>query len=78
MTTENQPGSDELMQELGSETGQPRLLRTGGLWSSNVCGAAVAGAGARILMLSVMSIVIWMNPTRQNTLFGATLALALL
>lgn len=65
------------MQELGPENAPPRIFKAGQFWSSNVFGAALGGAGAGILMLVVMGIVVSGNPTPNNILFAATLALAL-
>jgi hypothetical protein len=66
----------ELMQERNSE-GAPRIFKAGQFWSSNVFGAALGGAGAVILMLVMMGIVVWLNPVRGNILFASGLTLIL-
>jgi len=53
-------------------------FKAGPLWNSNVFGAALGGAGAGVLMLVVMSIVVLENPTLNNVLFASGLALILI
>jgi len=65
------------MQELIPESPPQRIFKAGQFWSSNVSGAALGGAGAVILMLVMMGIVVWMKPDRENILFAATLTLIL-
>jgi len=65
------------MQELTPQGTPPRIFKAGQFWSSNVCGAALGGAGAGILMLVMMGIVVWMKPVQENLLFAATLTLVL-
>lgn len=64
------------MRTLGSES-IPRVFKAGRFWDFNVFGAAVGGAGAVILMLVMMGLVVWLNPTPHNVLFAAGLALVL-
>jgi len=64
------------MKELDSEK-VPRVFKAGRLWNSNVFGAALAGGLGGILMLIVMVIVVSGNPTANNILFAAGLALVL-
>lgn len=67
------------MQELGSEADTPqRIFKAGQFWSSNVFGAALGGAGAGILMFTVMCIAVWEKPTSGNILFAAGLVLVLI
>jgi len=66
------------MQEIKEPVGQYRIFRAGHFWNSNIFGAAVAGAGAGILMLVVMAIVVLGNPTRNNILFATGLAFVLI
>lgn len=63
------------MQDPEQLVGQVQIFRAGQFYSSNVSGGALAGAGAAILMFTVMCIVVWMNPDRQNILLAATLML---
>jgi len=65
------------MQEPTAERAPQRIFKAGQFWSLNVSGAAIGGAGAVILMLVMMGIVLWMKPVRENFLFAATLTLIL-
>jgi len=53
----------------------PRVFKGGQFWSSNVFGALMGGAGAALLFIVVMGIVLWENPVRQNILIAIALAL---
>jgi hypothetical protein len=64
------------MQTVGSG-GVPRVFKAGRFWDFNVFGAAVGGAGAVTLVLVMMGLVVWLNPTPHNVLFAAGLALVL-
>ena len=64
------------METPGSET-IARVFKAGRFWDFNVFGAALAGAGAGILMLVMMGLVVWLNPTPRNVLFAAGVALVL-
>jgi hypothetical protein len=66
------------MQDLRQPNGQAQIFRAGHFWNSNVCAAAIGGAGAGVLMLVVMTIVVSENPTRGNVLFAAGLAIVLI
>jgi hypothetical protein len=66
------------MQKLKQPVGQAQVFRAGKFWNSNVFGAAVGGAGAGLLMLVLMGIVVSGNPTRNNILFAIGLALVLI
>jgi hypothetical protein len=54
-----------------------RIFKAGQFWSSNVFGAALGGAVPGIVMLTVMCIVVWSNPTPGNIFFAAGLILVL-
>jgi hypothetical protein len=64
------------METPGSET-VPRVFKAGRFWDFNVFGAALAGAGAGTLMVVMMGLVVWLNPTPRNVLFAAGLAVVI-
>jgi hypothetical protein len=66
------------MKEFGQPRGEVQTFRARQFWNSNICGAAVGGAGIGIVMLVVMGIVVSENPTLSNIAFATGLALVLM
>jgi hypothetical protein len=59
------------------EPAESRIFAASQFWNSNVFGAALGGAGAGILMLIVMCIVVSSNPTPNNIRFAIGLVVVL-
>jgi hypothetical protein len=64
------------MQTSGSER-VAHVFKAGRFWDFNVFGAALGGAGAGILMLVMMGLVVWLNPTPRNASFAVVVAVVL-
>lgn len=47
-----------------------RMFKAGRFWSSNVFGAALGGAGAGVIMLAIMGIIVSANPEPKAVLFA--------